>query len=334
MATSTAVLSIHLTGLCLGIKCAYLHDQALPSTQQQSFGVPGAKVSEKPFAAFHFNITYPAVSPWSRFFCPFRTLSIAFKYCYLSSSPFFIHFPSNHYLAALMMLDCSQPVEYNNERSLDDNSSSDMSEVFSDIKSDSDSNTDLELDSENSDSDDDKLDGSVFSDEGQLSPEYYLAQAESLDVSQLRQKRYADSTQGYLDNTRIYWDRYYRHIGVDLVLHWKSISDFNETVQFLYGFFGWRCDICRGKDGRHCPGFQVKSSLQTFWKWWHLVLKQETESELNKETIRKVEDIITLMAEEKKLKLTQRPKKNIYIKDVAEFAYILLKTTEMTYRCG
>ncbi|KAJ5730176.1 uncharacterized protein N7483_004684 [Penicillium malachiteum] len=73
------------------------------------------------------------------------------------------------------MLDCSRPVEYDNERSLDDNSSSDVSEVFSDIESDSDSNTDLELDSENLDNNDDELDGTLFSDEGQLSPEYYLA---------------------------------------------------------------------------------------------------------------------------------------------------------------
>jgi hypothetical protein len=247
-----------------------------------------------------------------------------------------------------------------------------VSEVFSDIESDSDSNTDLELDSEDSDSDDDDPDNDS-NDEGQLPREYYLAQAESLDVSQLRQKRYADGTQEKLDNTRVYWNRwvttlhphalleahwlfsgrYCRHIGVDPVLHWKSISDSEETVRFLYGFFAWRCDIRRGKNGRHCPGIKTKSSLETFWKWWHLVLKQETASGLSKETIVKVEDVsdnyfgtlpremtadflqvIALVAEEKELELTGKPKKNMYIEDVAEFARVLLTTTEMTFACG
>lgn len=93
--------------------------------------------------------------------------------------------------------------------------------------------------------------------------------------------------------------------------------------------------------------------METFWKWWHLVLKQETASELSKETIVKVEDVsdelpctppketatdplqvIALVAKEKKLELTRRPKKNMYIEDVAEFARVLLTTTEMTYVCG
>jgi hypothetical protein len=69
----------------------------------------------------------------------------------------------------------------------------------------SDSNSDLELDSEDSD-DDDPGDDS-FEDEGQLPPEHYLAKAESLDVSRLRQTRYSDSTRERLDETRVYWDR-------------------------------------------------------------------------------------------------------------------------------
>ncbi|KAL2815837.1 hypothetical protein BDW59DRAFT_166650 [Aspergillus cavernicola] len=186
----------------------------------------------------------------------------------------------------------SRPVGHDNQQSQsDDDASSDVSEVFSDNESDSDSNTDPELDSEDSDNDDDDPDDDSFNDEGQLPPEHYLAQAESLDVSQLRQKRYADGTQEKLDDTRVYWNRYCRHIGVDPALHWKSISDSDETVRFLYGFFGWRCDIRRGKNGRHCPGIGYKSSLETFWKWWHLVLKQETESGLSRDTIVKVEDV-------------------------------------------
>lgn len=40
------------------------------------------------------------------------------------------------------------------------------------------------------------------------------------------------------------------------------------------------------------------------------------------------------MAEEKGLELTRRPKKNMYIEDVTEFAQVLLTTTEMTFKCG
>ncbi|BCR82796.1 hypothetical protein ACHE_10198S [Aspergillus chevalieri] len=47
----------------------------------------------------------------------------------------------------------------------------------------------------------------ISDDEGQLPPEHYLAQAKSLNVSQLRQQRYSDGTQEKLDETRMYWDR-------------------------------------------------------------------------------------------------------------------------------
>lgn len=83
---------------------------------------------------------------------------------------------------------------------------SDLTEIFSDNGSDSDSSSDLEPDSEVSD-DEDEPDDDTFDDEGQLPPEHYLAQAESLDVSQLRQKRYSDATQEKLDETRMYWNR-------------------------------------------------------------------------------------------------------------------------------
>ncbi|KAE8162198.1 hypothetical protein BDV40DRAFT_265509 [Aspergillus tamarii] len=211
--------------------------------------------------------------------------------------------------------------------------SSDLSAIFSDSGSDSDSSSDSDLESEDSD-DEDKSGENAFDDEGQLPPEHYLAQAESLDVSQLRQKRYSDGTQERLDETRMYWDRYCQHIDVDPVQHWTWISDSEETVRFLYAFFGWRCDIRRGKDGRHCPGIAYKSSLESFWKWWHLLLKQETASGLSKDITVKVNDVIALVAKEKGLELDRKPKKNMYIEDVAEFARVLLTTTEMTFDCG
>ena len=44
--------------------------------------------------------------------------------------------------------------------------------------------------------------------------------------------------------------------------------------------------------------------------------------------------VIAIIAKEKSLELDRRPKKNMYIEDVAEFARVLLTTTEMTFDCG
>ena len=98
-----------------------------------------------------------------------------------------------------------RPVGCDGEENQSD-TTSDLTEIFSDNGSDSDSSSDLEPDSEVSD-DEDEPDDDTFDDEGQLPPEHYLAQAESLDVSQLRQKRYSDATQEKLDETRMYWNR-------------------------------------------------------------------------------------------------------------------------------
>jgi hypothetical protein len=110
------------------------------------------------------------------------------------------------------MVPCFRPVGPD-----ESDASCDVSEIFSGKGSESESSSDLELDSEFSDDDGDNLDDDdddgdnldddSFDDEGQLPPEHYLAQAESLDVSQLRQKRYSDGTQQKLDETRVYWNR-------------------------------------------------------------------------------------------------------------------------------
>jgi hypothetical protein len=105
------------------------------------------------------------------------------------------------------MASSSRPVGPDSSESQNESdASSDVSEIFSGNGSDSESNSDLELDSEDSDDNDNPGDNS-FDDEGQLPPEHYLAEAESLNVSQLRQKRYSDGTQEKLDETRVYWNR-------------------------------------------------------------------------------------------------------------------------------
>jgi hypothetical protein len=93
---------------------------------------------------------------------------------------------------------------------LDDESDSDASsvtsEIFSDNGSDDESVSDPESDKEESDDESDSDDDDLH-DPGELSANEYLAMAESLNVSQLRQKRYSPNTQDKLDETRMYWDR-------------------------------------------------------------------------------------------------------------------------------
>lgn len=73
---------------------------------------------------------------------------------------------------------------------------------FSATPSDPESSTEPESESEEESQDELGLDG----EDEQLSPEYFLQEAESLDVSQLRQKRYSPKTQERLDETRELWE--------------------------------------------------------------------------------------------------------------------------------
>lgn len=91
--------------------------------------------------------------------------------------------------------------------------SSGVPKIFSNNASDSDSSTapsvfdsSSEPDSESEDESDDGLASEL--EEEQLPPEYYLQEAESLDVSQLRQKRYSPKTQERLDEAQDFWDRW------------------------------------------------------------------------------------------------------------------------------
>lgn len=110
----------------------------------------------------------------------------------------------------------------------DSDTSSVVSQIFSDNASDNESASDLESDEEGSDDESDSDDDDLH-DEGQLPAEAYLAIAENLNVSQLRQKRYSPDTQDKLDETREYWDRY-------VVLGWFILLRAHEY--FLIGTAG------------------------------------------------------------------------------------------------
>ncbi|CAG8076243.1 unnamed protein product [Penicillium salamii] len=209
------------------------------------------------------------------------------------------------------------------------------SEVFSVHASDTDSSTEPSVFDSSSESEDESEDELVSEEEEeQLPPEYYLHEAESLDVSQLRQKRYSPNTQRHLDDTQYFWDQFCKGTKRDPVecLFW--LSDTEETVRFLKALFSWRCDQRRGKDGRHTAGVNTKSTLDAFWKWWHLIYKAEVGHGVSKDVHVKIRDVLAIVATEKSLSLKGRPKVTMYVEDVAEFARVVLSTTEMTFPCG
>ncbi|CAG8414202.1 unnamed protein product [Penicillium salamii] len=102
---------------------------------------------------------------------------------------------------------------------------SDGSAIFTDNGSKKDSDSKSEPDGDDTDNESDSSDES-FNDEGQLPPKHYLAEAEGLDVSQFRQKRYSNSTQKKLDQTAVY----YKHLNLNLLKHWQRISDSDDTI--------------------------------------------------------------------------------------------------------
>ncbi|PYH98302.1 hypothetical protein BO71DRAFT_426270 [Aspergillus ellipticus CBS 707.79] len=130
------------------------------------------------------------------------------------------------------------------------------------------------------------------------------------------------------------FDSFCKGSGQDPTKYFYWLSDTPETVRFLKALFSWRYAQRRGKDGRRTPGIKYKSLLQTFWKWWHLVYKAEVGYGFSKDTLVKINDVLAIVAAEIKLLHGRRPKATMYIEDVAEFARVLLSTTETTFDCG
>jgi hypothetical protein len=84
---------------------------------------------------------------------------------------------------------------------------SDANMIFTDSDSESDPTSDSEVDSDCTDNDESDTDDESLNDEGQMPPEHYIAETTRLDVSQLRKKRYSDTTDKKLDETTMYWNR-------------------------------------------------------------------------------------------------------------------------------
>ena len=76
--------------------------------------------------------------------------------------------------------------------------------LFNESDDDLDDTDDTEIQSNESDSDTD-VEACLSDDEGPRPPEHYLAEAASLDVKRLRQRRYSPKTQERLDWVKDHW---------------------------------------------------------------------------------------------------------------------------------
>ncbi|OJD28260.1 hypothetical protein ACJ73_00339 [Blastomyces percursus] len=150
------------------------------------------------------------------------------------------------------------------------NDGSDYAEdVFSEPSDDNTEGTDSE-DSEDSDDSDDS-DEEISEDDKLPPPEHYEAEATTLDVKRLRQRRLKKTTVDNMDRVRDHWQRYCEYMRRDVLDAHRTLS-----IQSLKGFLSWACDQRRGKGGRRRPGIQVVSSLETFWKQFSQIHKQDT----------------------------------------------------------
>ncbi|KAG9242359.1 hypothetical protein BJ878DRAFT_583873 [Calycina marina] len=186
-------------------------------------------------------------------------------------------------------------------------------DVFDEIDFGTDTDLVSSVAEEESDDDDD-----LFDDELRHPPEHYRANAANLNVQRLRQQRYSPKTQAQLDRVKEHHD------------HWDPAKCYDDiSPQFIHGFLGWACDQRRGKGGRRRPGIKYASSLETFWKCYLIVYKLETGRRLDP-----MIQVVKIVAVKKDLDFTKRASATMCAEDLAEFARVLLATTELSFDIG
>ncbi|PGG96108.1 hypothetical protein AJ80_09871 [Polytolypa hystricis UAMH7299] len=184
------------------------------------------------------------------------------------------------------------------EASDSDSDYSDDGGLFSDNSCDYDTDATGESSSDDSSSSEDSDD--EWDDHKLPPPEHYAAEEANLDPSKLRKRRYKPATSYGIDRVRDHWER-------------------------------WACDQHCGKDGRRRSGIRNISSLETFWKQYSQVYKEDNGNDIDPLIMKQVQDVINLVADEKKLSCKKRPKATMYVKDLAEYLCMLLSMTEMHF---
>ncbi|EER38348.1 conserved hypothetical protein [Histoplasma capsulatum H143] len=89
----------------------------------------------------------------------------------------------------------------------------------------------------------------------------------------------------------------------------------------------WACDQCHGKDGRKISGIGTVNSLETLWKQYSQVCKVDTSHPIDVLIIAQAQNVITFVADKKKLSQRERPKGIMYVDNLAEFTRMILATT-------
>ncbi|OJD22468.1 hypothetical protein ACJ73_06185 [Blastomyces percursus] len=191
----------------------------------------------------------------------------------------------------------------------------------------SDDNTDGTKETDSDDSDD--SDAEISEDDKLPPPEHCEAEETTLDVKRLRQRRLKQTTVDNMDRVRDHWHRYCEYMRRDVLDAHRTLS-----IQSLKGFLSWACDQRRGKGGRRRPGIQVVSSLETFWKQFSQSHKQDTGDSIDPLIMAQAQDVIELIADEKKLSREKRPGEPMYVDDLAEYLRVLLVTNEMEFLVG
>ncbi|EER43787.1 conserved hypothetical protein [Histoplasma capsulatum H143] len=209
--------------------------------------------------------------------------------------------------------------------------SNDESDYAEDVFSDhSDDNTEGTEGTDSEDSEDsDDSDEEISEDDKLPPPEHYEAEETTLDVKRLRQRRLKKTTVDNMDRVRDHWHRYCEYMRRDALDAHRTLS-----IQSLKGFLSWACDQRRGKGGRRRPGIQVVSSLETFWKQFSQIHKQDTGDSIDPLIMAQAQDVIELIADEKKLSREKRPGEPMYVDDLAEYLRVLLVTNEMEFLVG
>jgi hypothetical protein len=80
-------------------------------------------------------------------------------------------------------------------------------------------------------------------------------------------------------------------VDLSVAIRWAASERLSSLTRRPSFFMASSNGDATGKNGRKCPGIKSKSSLETFWKWWHLVYKGEMGHGLDATTIRKIDDV-------------------------------------------
>ncbi|PQE05392.1 C2H2 finger domain-containing protein [Rutstroemia sp. NJR-2017a BBW] len=145
----------------------------------------------------------------------------------------------------------------------------------------------------------------LFDDEGQRPPEFYLSEAADLNVKRLRQRRYSPKTQERLDWVKDHWHQYCIYIGMNPIQCYHELT--TPFYQLVY-----KLEVGKKIDDMIIRQGQDVSKLQQLYNC----------------------QVVKMVADEKGLNNAKRESATMYVEDLAEFARVLLATTQMTFEIG